>query len=262
MSSDLHISVSEVIGTGPEAHRLVRVDDWTMTLWEEYGDDEPRMLDTDVARRIKLKQPRNIRQMIERIWPEGQRPRCRTMVVRQSVGPKGKGVREVTVNAYWLTEAQILKLCARAETPIADAILDDMIRVYMLVRRGLLVPAAYAQDARRLATLETQVSQQAAQLAELSSTFIGPQVAEIRICAQLARIASLYSCDAKAITSKKRHFEKRLRNLLGFNELGSRWQRLNRALLHAAEYQLAVWLDEAIAHAKRNPPGQPPLPHT
>ena len=117
-------------------------------------------------------------------------------------------------------------------------------------------------DATRVTALEARVQQQALQLAELSSAFIGARTAEMKIRAPLARIASLYSSDKKVADRTRRSYEKRLRNFLGFNELGSRWPRLNRVLLHAAEYQLAVWLDEAIAHAKRNPPGQPPLPHT
>ena len=77
---------------GKDAHRLVRVNDATLTVWSEYGDGEPRMLDTDVAKRIGLKQSRNIRQMIERIWPEGQRPHVRTTVMRTQM-PTG-GTRE------------------------------------------------------------------------------------------------------------------------------------------------------------------------
>jgi hypothetical protein len=34
-------------------------------------------------------------------------------VERQPVGPGGKGIREYTVSEYWLTEAELLKLCAR-----------------------------------------------------------------------------------------------------------------------------------------------------
>ena len=50
-------------------------------------------------------------------------------------------MQKYTADAYWLTEAELLKLCARSETPIAEAILDEMIAVYQAVRRKLLVPA-------------------------------------------------------------------------------------------------------------------------
>lgn len=145
------VFVSGVVGSGADAHRLVRVSDWTLTLWQEYADEEPRMLDTDVAKRLGFKRPRDIRQIIERIWPEGQRP-CVRVTVQRTQMPTG-GTRETVVNTYWLTEAQILKVCARSETPVAEAILDEMIAVYMLARRGLLTPTPPSFDAERLARM-------------------------------------------------------------------------------------------------------------
>lgn len=138
------VFVSSVIGEGAAAHRLVKVNDATLAVWSEYGDDEPRMLDTDVAKRLGFKQPRDIRKLIERVWPEDRRPNMRATVARVFVGRGRKGVRDDVVNAYWLTAAQVLKVCGRSETPVAESILDDMIRVYMLASRGLLIPATAA----------------------------------------------------------------------------------------------------------------------
>lgn len=107
---------------------------WELSVWRDLSDDEPRMLDVDVAKELGFKTPRMIRLLIERIWPEGQRPDWRCTVQRQPVGPKGGGSRQYSVNAYWLTEAQVLKVCARAETKNAEAVLDEMIRVYLAVR--------------------------------------------------------------------------------------------------------------------------------
>ena len=137
--------VSPVVGEGTDAHRLVRVGDTTLTVWQAYGDEEPRMLDVDVAKRLGFKRPRDIRQIIERIWPEGQRP-CVRVTVQRTQMPTG-GTRETSVNAYWLTEAQVLKVCARSETPVAESILDAMIAVYIAARRGLLAPAQPAAPA-------------------------------------------------------------------------------------------------------------------
>jgi hypothetical protein len=104
------------------------------------GDDEPRVRDIDAAECLGFKRPRKVRDLIERIWPKNKRPDVRPTVGRASM-PRG-GTREVTVKEYWLTEAELLKVIARSETPVADAILDDMIRVYMAVRRYLLTHPA------------------------------------------------------------------------------------------------------------------------
>jgi len=159
------VFVSGVVGSGADAHRLVRVSDWTLTLWQEYGDEEPRMLDTDVAKRLGFERPRDIRKLIERVWSEGQRPAIRATVARKGPGRRPEG-------EYWLTEAQILKVCARSETPVAEAILDEMIAVYMLARRGLLTPTPPSFDAEALARMIDEALR--ARLASMNPTHDGP----------------------------------------------------------------------------------------
>jgi hypothetical protein len=123
-----------VLARQEEGRTIYTRGEWELSVWQDLGDEEPRVLDVDVARVLGFKQPRQIRELIERIWPEGQRPDWRRTVRRQPVGPKGGGTREYSVNAYWLTEAQVLKVCARSETDVAEAILDDMIATYLAVR--------------------------------------------------------------------------------------------------------------------------------
>ena len=123
---------------------------WEFSCWEDAPDDEPRIRDTDAATQLGYAQPRDVRKLIERIWPENQRPNCRDTVARQPVGPGGKGTREYKVSEYWLTEAQLLKLIARSETPVAESILDEMIAVYMAVRRHLATTVAVKAHERAL----------------------------------------------------------------------------------------------------------------
>ena len=111
---------------------------WTLSVWNDLTDGEPRVRDLDAAERLGFARPRDVRKLIERIWHENQRPNCRATVARQSTGNGGR--REFSTQEYWLTEAELLKVIARCSTPIADAILDDMIRVYMAVRRQLATP--------------------------------------------------------------------------------------------------------------------------
>jgi hypothetical protein len=115
------------------------VEAWSFKIWEATGDNEPRVRDVDAAERLRFAQARDIRKLIKRTWA-GKKIKeiyVRATVARYELRPgvqhPGQRARE-----YWLTEAQLLKLIARSETEIADAILDDMIRVYMLMRRGLL----------------------------------------------------------------------------------------------------------------------------
>jgi hypothetical protein len=133
------VVVGPVIGEGVEAHRMVKVGPWTLTEWLEWGDQEPRLSDEDVARRLGFKAPRQVRELIKSIWPVEQRPNCRRLRRHQSTGNGASRVYEVT--EFWLTAPEVLKLCARSKQPVAEAILDDMIRVYLLALRGLLVPA-------------------------------------------------------------------------------------------------------------------------
>lgn len=135
---DLAVSIT-TDGAGCSARRVLTVGEgesaWPFSVWEEDGDGEPRIRDLDAAVKLGFSRPRDVRKIIERIWPESPRPIQRPTVERTSM-PRG-GERVVTTRSYWLTEAELLKLIARSETPIAESILDEMIRVYMAVRRHL-----------------------------------------------------------------------------------------------------------------------------
>lgn len=95
------------------------------------GDDgQVRIRDLDIGTRIGLAQPRNIRATIKAMAEKGKLPgvHVRMVDVRTSM-PKG-GERMSRVNEYWLTRAQALKVIAKCETDVADAILDEVIAVY------------------------------------------------------------------------------------------------------------------------------------
>lgn len=127
-----------------EAEReVLAVGQWELSLWRDLGDGEPRVRDIDAARVLGFKQARDIRKLIERTWSEGHRPHVRATVARTSM-PRG-GEREEMINEYWLTEAELLKLCARSRTPVAEAILDEMIAVYQMVRRHQVLAAVQVE---------------------------------------------------------------------------------------------------------------------
>lgn len=131
-----------------QTRRILSAPGWEFSIWEDQTDSEPRIRDTDAAARLGYVRPRKVREVIERIWPEDKRPHVRSATVRTSM-PKG-GAREVSVQEYWLTEAELLKLIARSETPVAEAILDEMIAVYMAVRRHLVAAVPVKAHERKL----------------------------------------------------------------------------------------------------------------
>jgi hypothetical protein len=105
---------------------------WDLVQWKTDQAEEPRIYDLDLARRLKYSKVYNIRKLIGRLAEEGKiNPFIKiTTVLRR--GDK------VELQEFWLSEADALKVAARSETDGADAILDEMIQVYMLARRGLL----------------------------------------------------------------------------------------------------------------------------
>lgn len=121
---------------------------WEFSIWENMPDGEPRIRDIDAATRLGYSRPRDVRKVIKRIWPENKAPYVRATMARSQT-PTG-GTREVSVKEYWLTEAELLKLIARSETPVAEAILDEMIAVYMAVRRHLVAAVPVKAHERKL----------------------------------------------------------------------------------------------------------------
>jgi len=121
---------------------------WEFSIWENMPDGEPRIRDIDAATRLGYAEPRMVRKLIKRVWPGNKAPYVRSTVARTSM-PKG-GTREVKVTEYWLTEAELLKLIARSETQVAEAILDEMIAVYMAVRRHLVAAVPVKAHERKL----------------------------------------------------------------------------------------------------------------
>lgn len=116
-------------------------------------EEEPRVRDLELAERLGYDRPRDVRKLIARMIEEGKFASCHvrdtvsrtwhdgSVLVRRSAEavamPRG-GEREQEVAEYWLTEAQALKVIAKSETKRADQILDEVIRVFILARRGLL----------------------------------------------------------------------------------------------------------------------------
>lgn len=124
------VFVSGVIGSGADAHRLVKVERWEFKVPGESGT-EPMIPDTDLAERLGLPLHK-LRQLSGRHERAGNiAPEVSTTVVETSRGGR-PGVRRL------YNEADALFLATRSETDQAIELVKEMIRVYMLARRGLL----------------------------------------------------------------------------------------------------------------------------
>jgi hypothetical protein len=97
-------------------------------------DNEPRILDVDLAERLAFERPRVIRELIARNRDEleafGSLP-CRT------ANPTAQGGRPG--NAYYLNEGQALVICALSRTEKAAQVRKLLIDVFMAYRQGKLV---------------------------------------------------------------------------------------------------------------------------
>lgn len=114
--------------------KMVAIEGWTLDVTE----DEPRVLDEELGRRLGFSRPREIRKLIERMAKTGKLLGVLQRATATRYESKPGIWQERVVDQYWLTEAQALKVVAKSETAIADAILDEVIRVFIAYRIGHL----------------------------------------------------------------------------------------------------------------------------
>lgn len=133
------VSVGPVCGNADAAHQNITINGWRLCVFStETG--EPRIRDLDLAERLGYAKPHNIRDLIRRLIADDKlRGVLQFRTVRNYESRPGIK-QERAVDEFWLTEAQALKVIAKAETDTADAILDEMIEVFRLAIRGLLSP--------------------------------------------------------------------------------------------------------------------------
>lgn len=124
--------------------RFVEVEGWSVAV-EGVGDPtEGRVLDIEVGEKLGYSRGgKRFRQFIAALVKQGilLGVYVRTVTVQTSM-PNG-GVRTQTVTEYWLTKEQILVAAAKSTTPVAQQILDQMVKVFVLVQeRGLVALTA------------------------------------------------------------------------------------------------------------------------
>jgi hypothetical protein len=105
-------------------------------------DGEPRVRDIEIAERLGMERPSNVRVLIERHLPEMERfGVCTTAVQTSGV----KGGRPST--GYLLNEEQALLVATLSRAPRAADVREALIRTFVAWRRGRLPAPAGMTDA-------------------------------------------------------------------------------------------------------------------
>lgn len=134
---------------------IVKIENWSLAI----ENNEPRVRDIDLAERNGYARPRTIRTLVKAYLASGdlsQDEVCCT--VQQTSARGGRPGTE-----FWLSEAAALFIIAKSETAMAKMLLKEMIRVFMLARRGMLAPNVEHESllrtmAKELAEVKSELS--------------------------------------------------------------------------------------------------------
>jgi hypothetical protein len=229
--------------------KSLEIDGWTVRVDE---DDTPRVLDVVLAEHLGYERPRDVRKLIERL-KNGQNLAdsevCAT-VSRTSA----KGGRPAT--EYWLTEEQALYVAAKSETTKADAILKQIIRVFVAARKGLLpqqqqpapvldvegltkaiVEAIAVAMVPIMVQLATRVAAQVSASPRVNAEAPKDQIAAIREYIYHAACYRLSSGVSKDIKSARAKVESDLRDRVKWFGRGSQLRRMPPDLAAQALHQ-------------------------
>lgn len=251
--------VPSVVKESAEPPREIHVEGWSLLV--PVGEDEPRVRDIDLAVRLGYERPRAVRDLIERLAREKKLNDSELRrTVRQTAGRPSTEI--------WLTEAQALKVVAKSETAVADALLDEVIRVFMLARRGLLpqaAPPAPVASPDALAVLERVAAQMEALNARLEAVerrpsnangpSLGAGAARIHVLGPLRDIARIEAsamkrADKHAVMSLRTIAENQLRDRVDFPRYGGQsWAAFPENRLGELHAALARLLHDARKRA-------------
>lgn len=274
--------MSDVIGSGNDAHRIVRVGNWTLTVPGETGTD-PEIPDTALAQRLGM-EVKHLRELSARHESDGNISPRKVYGEGESNKSDGttysaRGRGRPGIQRFY-NEADALFLVTRAGTAKAIKLTKEMILVYMLARRGLIpsVPASAptipAEVLAALATvpiiaaqmesLTALVKDNAARLGSLEQNIASGVVGAERGGEITRRLyaASLRATggDKTRAKSVRGRWVQQLRNAAQFNGPRSAWRNLPRTVLAVVEAHLDAIEREADHMAKTATP--PPVTQT
>lgn len=250
-------SKSPARGEDVDVRHIVRVEGWELAIMagKTEGEPEPRIRDIDLGERLRYANPIDIRKLIRRLLSDGKLNDFEVFATVAKTSEQGG--RPAT--EYWLSEAATLKIVAKSETAIADAILDDVIRVYMLARRGLLPtqptlpPEFIALLTQLVETQKAQGEMLAALITRMTAIESGGgiiQRAQRRaISHSVARIARgrVHTGLAPSMNSARRWIYTRLETAASWSGAGRSWDKLPAARFGLVLVELEILQREVEA---------------
>jgi hypothetical protein len=119
--------------------KVITVDGWTL----DVTADEPRIRDVDLAEHAGLKQPRDIRRVIERCREELEEfgPLDMRVHCARTLMPRG-GYQEREVTEFWLNEHQATTVLLQLRTLPARRLRAAVVKVFVAYRCGQLATRA------------------------------------------------------------------------------------------------------------------------
>lgn len=164
------------------------------------GQQEPLVVDTELAERLGYAEPRAIRKLIKRLAANqnfGQ-IHSRDTVSRQLTN--GGGEREYTVQEYLLTERQALKVVVKSGTPRAEELTEMILDVFEAWRAGRLVTPSQAAVIQQSQINELVQATITALVPQLFSAVVKPAIEALAI--QVAEVkADVEKVGARASSS-------------------------------------------------------------
>jgi hypothetical protein len=147
------------------------------------SSEERRILDVELGKRLGYADPLKVQRVIKGLIDDGELPGIvdadRTVVIAK--GGAVRGTEERTVKAYYLTEREALQVIAKSRTPSAYKITNEIIDVYLVIKRHV-----ETQSFERIRVLEQSVLELMRRIAPDPNGLLGSNARDLR-----ARISSV-----------------------------------------------------------------------
>jgi hypothetical protein len=151
--------VSEV-GAGQDARRVVRVGSWELAALTGTGEQDLRICELELGRRLRYARPENVVQTIDRLVSAGKFNESEFLHTPwETRAGLGRPRKSTNGGMRWLTEEQALLVTTQSDTAVAWEITREMARVFTLARQGLLPgqrSGLSEEDVRRLVRQEVE----------------------------------------------------------------------------------------------------------